>query len=81
MHSLNHILVSFIVPVLVLLLSACNADTYEKKGDKSYALGEYFIAADHYKRAYKNTHNTERTKRGERALKMARCYERYNHAQ
>lgn len=78
MHSLNHILALLLFS---LLLFSCNADTYERKGDKAYALGEYFVAADHYKRAYKNTQNTERTKRGERALKMARCYERYNHAQ
>jgi tetratricopeptide (TPR) repeat protein len=65
----------------VLLLFSCNADTFEKKGDKAYALGEYYLAADYYRQAYSRTQNTERTKRGERALKMANCYSRYNHAQ
>ena len=66
---------------LLFLLFSCNADTFEKKGDKSLALGEYYLAADYYKQAYARTPNTERTKRGERALKMAKCYERFNNAQ
>ncbi|MBR1839781.1 MAG: OmpA family protein [Prevotella sp.] len=65
----------------LILLAACNADTYEKKGDKALALGEYYLAADYYKRAYSQTRSVERNKRGERALKMAQCYERFNNAQ
>ena len=74
--------VNYIVAIIAtILLIACNADTYEKKGDKSLALGEYYLAADYYKQAYARTPNTERIKRGERALKMAKCYERFNNAQ
>lgn len=76
MHSIKHIV--FIA--LVVILASCNADTFEKKGDKAEALGEYYLAADYYRQAYSRTPNTERTKRGERALKLARCYERFNHA-
>lgn len=84
MHSLKNILHSslFILhSTLIVLLASCNADTFEKKGDKSLALGEYYLAADYYRQAYSRTPNNERTKRGERALKMASCYARYNHAQ
>ena len=84
MHSLKNILYSslFILhSTLIVLLASCNADTFEKKGDKSLALGEYYLAADYYRQAYSRTPNNERTKRGERALKMASCYARYNHAQ
>ena len=76
-----HVLRNVLGVSLVLLLFSCNADTFEKKGDKAYALGEYYLAADYYRQAYSRTQNTERTKRGERALKMANCYSRYNHAQ
>ena len=76
MHLLKNILLS----TLIVLLASCNADTFEKKGDKAEALGEYFLAADYYRQAYSRTPTTERTKRGERALEMARCYERFNHA-
>ena len=87
MHSNRNILFKlrstlYVIPcIALLLLAGCNADTYEKKGDKSLALGEYYLAADYYKKAYSQTKSTERTKRGERALKMAQCYERYNNAQ
>ena len=52
-----------------------------KKGDKFYALGEYFDAATQYKRAYSQTPAKERQLRGQRALKMAECYRRINYTQ
>ena len=74
-----HIL-TFVGIIVSVLLSSCNADTFEKKGDKSLALGEYYLAADYYRQAYSRTPNTERTKRGLRALKMAQCYEQIGRA-
>ncbi len=50
-----------------------------KKGDKFYALGEYYDAATQYKRAYSQTPPKERALRGKRALKMADCYRRINY--
>ena len=64
-----------------MLLVGCNADALERKGDKALALGEYYVAADYYRQAYGRTQTTERTKRGERALKMAQCYEKFNNTQ
>ena len=64
-----------------LLLTGCGADQAMKKGDKYYALGEYFDAAAQYKKAYAQTPVKERKLRGERALKMADCYRRINYTQ
>ncbi len=64
-----------------LILVGCGADQAMKKGDKYYALGEYFDAATQYKRAYAQTPVKERKLRGERALKMADCYRRINYTQ
>jgi hypothetical protein len=52
-----------------------------KKGDKFYALGEYFDAAEQYKKAYAQTPTKDRKLRGGRAIKMADCYRRINQTQ
>jgi outer membrane protein OmpA-like peptidoglycan-associated protein len=49
-----------------------------KKGDKFYAVGEYFDAANQYRKAYTQTPTKERDLKGQRALKMAECYRRIN---
>ena len=69
------------IVVVAVLLVGCGADTAMKKGDKFYALGEYFDAAAQYKRAYALTPVKEKKLRGERALKMADCYRRINYTQ
>lgn len=60
----------------VLLLTSCAIDKNMKKGEKYLALGEYYDAANEFKRAYSKTSPKDKEKRGERALKMAHCYER-----
>ena len=52
-----------------------------KKGDRFYALGEYYDAATQYKKAYSQTTAKDRPLRGQRALKMADCYRRINYTQ
>jgi outer membrane protein OmpA-like peptidoglycan-associated protein len=47
-----------------------------KKGDKFYAVGEYFDAATQYRKAYTHTSNKERKQKGQRAMKVADCYRR-----
>jgi len=64
-----------------LLLCGCGVDTAMKKGDKYFALGEYYDAATCYKKAYSQTSVKERPLRGQRALKMADCYRRINQTQ
>lgn len=67
--------------LVCLALVGCSAEHAMKKGDKYYALGEYFDAAAQYKRAYAMTPVKEKKLRGQRALKMADCYRRINYTQ
>ncbi len=64
-----------------VILTGCGAEQAVKKGDKFYALGEYYDAATQYRKAYSQTPAKERTLRGQRALKMAECYRRINYTQ
>jgi len=66
---------------MAMLLASCGADTAMKKGDKYFALGEYYDAATQYKKAYAQTKAKDRPLRGQRALKMADCYRRINQTQ
>ncbi len=59
---------------LSIVLTGCGADNYARKAAEYYAIGEYYDAAEEYKKAYSRTPNKERTKRGERAWQMAECY-------
>ena len=65
--------------VITLWLAGCNAESNVKKGDKFYAIGEYFEAGAEYRKAYMRTKPKEREKRGERAYKAADCYRRINY--
>lgn len=67
-----------IICVLAATVASCGADHYMKKGDKFLAIGEYYDAAEAYKVAYNKTPSKERAKRGERAAKLAYCYDRIN---
>ena len=61
-----------------LLLDSCGAEQAIKKGDKFWAVGEYYDAAEQYRKAYAQTPNKDRALRGQRALKLAKCYRRLN---
>jgi outer membrane protein OmpA-like peptidoglycan-associated protein len=65
----------------MVLLASCGAETAMKKGDKFFALGEYYDAASQYKKAYSQTRAKDKPLRGQRALKMADCYRRINYTQ
>lgn len=69
------------VVTMAVLLTGCGAETAMKKGDKFYALGEYYDAAAQYKKAYAQTPSKERRLRGQRALRMAECYRHISHTQ
>lgn len=73
-------IIAFIVLISVLFVS-CGIDKNLKKGEKYLALGEYYDAATQFKQAYSKTSPKERDKRGERAKKMAICYEKINATQ
>ena len=64
---------------VTLWLAGCSAESNVKKGDKFYAIGEYFEAGAEYRKAYMRTPPNDRAKRGERAYKAADCYRRINY--
>ena len=79
MWKILHLIIYIVLAAV--LLTACGADHAMKKGDKFYALGEYYDAANQYRKAYALTPAKERTLRGQRALKLADCYRRINYTQ
>ena len=79
MRKFLHLILYICLPSV--LFTGCGAEQAMKKGDKFYALGEYYDAAAQYKKAYSNTPTKERKLRGKRALKMAECYRRINYTQ
>ena len=81
MKTTKSILFALAMTITVCILTGCGADSYMKKGDKYYALGEYYDAATQYKKAYSATSAKDRDDRGKRALKMAECYRRLNYTQ
>ena len=66
--------------LLLLLLQSCGWESSLKKGDQSYALGEYYDAAKYYKKAYSNIPSKDRKKRAETSFKMGDCYRLINYS-
>ena len=58
------------------MLCSCAAENAMRKGEKFLSLGEYYDAAEQFKKAYSKTPPKERELRGQRALKAATCYAR-----
>ena len=75
MRKLSIILLTILCAILTV---SCGADQALKKGDKFYAVGEYYDAATQYRKAYTQTPSKERTLKGQRAMKLAECYRRIN---
>ncbi len=73
MHRLKQIILILFV---ALMATSCGVDKNLKRGEQYLALGEYYDAANEFKRAYSKTSPKEKQKRGERAKKMAYCYDR-----
>ena len=75
---MRKVLSAIYVTVFALLMVGCGADQAMKKGDKHMAIGEFYDAADQYKKAYAQTPNKEKNTRGQRAKRLAECYRRLN---
>ena len=73
---MRNVFTIFCLAVCTLLLMSCGADQAMKKGDKFYALGEYYDASVQYRKAYSKVPNKDRAEKGRRALKLADCYRR-----
>ena len=69
------------VAIVAIFLTGCGAEQAVKKGDRFYALGEYYDASTKYKKAYSQTPAKNRTQRGKLAMKMAECYRKINYTQ
>lgn len=81
-RRLLHIVIFLLFPFSTfVLLSSCGLDGNMKKGEQYLALGEYFDAAEQFKKAYSKTPSKERERRGRVALRLGYCYERINASQ
>lgn len=68
--------------LLTVIATGCsNANISQKKGNQAYAIGEYYTASLHYKKAYSRTPAKDKPKRAERAYLMGDCYRRIGYAQ
>lgn len=63
---------------LLLSFSSCKQVKLED-ADRKFAQGEYFVAADMYRKIYRNTSPKKRDLRGEVALRMAESYRLINY--
>lgn len=64
--------------ILLSYLAACKSVKLAD-ADKKFAQGEYFVAADMYRKIYRKTPATKRELRGEVALRMAESYRLINY--
>lgn len=67
--------------MMSILFSCGNPNIYHKKGDQALAIGEYYTASIHYKKAYSRTPSRDKEKRGHRAFLMGECYRHIGYAQ
>lgn len=67
--------------VCTMVFLSCGANHYAQCGDRELALAKFYSAACAYKTAYNKTSPKDRSVRGQRALKLARCYDRINYCQ
>lgn len=63
------------------MLASCGIDRNIRKGERHLALGEYYDAAEQFRKAYQATPTKNRDQRGVLAQKMATCYARINQTQ
>lgn len=67
--------------IAIVMLHSCAADNAMRKGEKFYSLGEYYDAAEQFRKAYAKTPTTDKELRGARALRIAQSYERISSIQ
>jgi len=78
-QEMKHIYHFIFFLFFIVLLTGCGLRDNLKKGNESYALGEYFEAAKYYKKAYARTPAKERKKRGEIAYVLGESYRLTNY--
>lgn len=71
--------ISYILGIITLLLSAWSCKQVKlEDADRKFAQGEYFVAADMYRKIYRKTSAKKRELRGDIALRMAESYRLIN---
>ena len=70
-----------ILTTTLLCLACSNENISFKKGEQFYAMGEYYQAAQQYKKSYQRIPTKEKALRADRAFRMGLCYERINNPQ
>ena len=71
-----------IILVATILCWACSNENISfKKGEQFYAMGEYYQAAQQYKKSYQRIPTKDKALRADRAFRMGLCYERINNPQ
>lgn len=79
--ALSALLLMMATVLMPLHHSCSNENVYFKKGEQHYAMGEYYQAANYYKRSYQRIPTKDKPKRADRALRMGDCYARINNTQ
>lgn len=64
----------FSIISLFVLFSCSNETVLTKKAEQAYAIGEYYNAANFYKKAYAKISAKDKPKRAARAYMMGECY-------
>lgn len=77
--SSKHIFVS--VLALYVMTSCSNEAINFKKGEQAYSMGEYYRAAQFYRKSYQAVPSKEKAKRADRAFRVGDCYRRINNPQ
>ncbi len=73
-----------LVPLVLLaltLLASCGIKSRIRKADERYALGEYYVAGDLYKKSYSGVSYKDKSLRAEVAFKQGECYRLLNNPQ
>ena len=80
MHSLRqHIAILLSLLVLTGGLSGCGIQRQIKRADKKFAIGEYYEAAQLYKKIYPRIKRDQKPIKAEVAFKQGECYRIINH--
>lgn len=73
--------ICFYIFTVTVLFSCSNEAILTKKAEQAYAIGEYYNAANLYKKAYSKISPRDKAKRGARAFMMGECYRKIGFSQ
>ena len=75
----QHITLLLSLLILVGGLSGCGIQKQIKRADKKFAIGEYYDAAELYKKIYPRIKKQDKALKGQVAFKQGECYRIINH--